>query len=270
MKRKGWEWALTRTPTSRRTQRIARDWTGKKRRGKEGGGWDRAGRDGDRIGEDRIGRERCFRAGRSGLDNSGDEEREKLTMQHEQLTVRIRGLVPQLQKNGQTADPMNEHAKAIKAVTAKKKKTDEDYLEIARLEFLSALYLDEKGHPCWPGECLEGMIRSAAKKERRGNDVLTGIFVDGNFPIIYEGPKDPAKLFADPRFRDMRNCGVNGRTVVRCRPIFRKWELEFVINYDPSVIDRRDLERWLDIGGKFIGLSDFRPKFGRFIVVDLR
>ena len=42
---------------------------------------------------------------------------------------------------------MNKFAKAMKAITSKRKKTDEDYIELARLEFFGGLYADDQGRP---------------------------------------------------------------------------------------------------------------------------
>lgn len=50
-----------------------------------------------------------------------------------------------LMHNGQLADPSNEWARAIKEISGKRAKTAADYEEMARLEWLGSLYLNQHG-----------------------------------------------------------------------------------------------------------------------------
>ena len=72
---------------------------------------------------------------------------------------------------------------------------------MAKLEFLASFYLDANGHPGWPGENIEAMLCSAAKKQREGQSAKMAIFVDGVLPIIYKGPKTPEELWEKDEFR---------------------------------------------------------------------
>ena len=57
------------------------------------------------------------------------------------VQIRFQGVSPLLCHNGQTADPRNAYSKAIKAISGKRKKTDSDYDEMARLEWLVFIVL---------------------------------------------------------------------------------------------------------------------------------
>jgi len=47
--------------------------------------------------------------------------------------------------------------------------------------------------------------------------------------------------------------------------------LEFtIINHDPTIIHRETLQKILIDAGKYYGLGDFRPEFGRFEVARFR
>lgn len=189
-------------------------------------------------------------------------------MAYEILKCKIVGVAPLLMHNSQLADPLNKFTRAIKEICAKgKKKTDTDLEELSRLEFLGGLYLNEKGEPAIPGECIEGMVRDGARKSRKGKDVQCAIISDGVWPLIYDGPKDPAKMFLDSQFRDYRPCGVNKAKVMRMRPRFPSWSLEFDLAYQPEVVSADDVPKWLSDAGQFVGLCDFRPRFGRFEVM---
>jgi hypothetical protein len=192
-------------------------------------------------------------------------------MAYETLTVRIVGVAPILLNNPQKADPFNKFTRAMKEITAKgRKKTDSDLEALAKLEFLGGLYLDSKGQPAVPGESIEGMIRDGAKKSRAGKDAVCGIISDGVWPIEYDGPKDPEKLWLDERFRDYRGCKVGQARVMRMRPRFNEWALTFKVSYQDEVVNRQALEKWLRDAGQLVGLCDFRPRFGRFEVESVK
>jgi len=108
---------------------------------------------------------------------------------HEAIKFRIKGVMPTIMHNGQTSDPLNYYAKEMKKFTSKRKKQDSDHLELAKLEWYAALYVDEQNRPCWPGENLEAMLVAAAKKSRMGPSAKSGIFVDDNAVILHDGPR---------------------------------------------------------------------------------
>lgn len=197
---------------------------------------------------------------------------------YEQISVKIKGITPTCQHNGQLADPLNKWSKAMKAITGKgKKKTDEDIAELSRLEWMGSLYADGvspglviTGQIGWPGDNLEALIRSAAKATKQGKDVQRGILVDGFFPMEYAGPKDIDKLFADERFRMVNGVKVGAARVMRTRPMFPEWSLEFVIDYLPNQLNKADIEGFIEYAGINVALSDRRPKYGRYEVVEFK
>lgn len=187
---------------------------------------------------------------------------------YEPLTVTIEGTTPTLMHNGQLADPLNKWSKAIKVISGKRKKTDSDHEEMARLEFLGGLYLDKNLAPCWPGENIKRMLVDAAKKSKSGPSAKIGLLVQGDFPLIYDGPKDANKLWEDERFRSRVSCKVQTSRVMRTRPIFRDWKLRITVQHDPDIVNRDTVIEWIETAGRQIGLSDWRPDFGSFVLVD--
>jgi len=184
------------------------------------------------------------------------------------LSVHIEGRSPLLMHNGQLADPMNPIVRAIKNLTSKgKKKTDDDLAEIARLEWMGGLYIGDDGGPCVPGEVIEAMLKQAAKKTRQGKDADAAIISDGNWPLIYDGPRDPVALWESRRFYKACSAGIQKARVWRTRPMFVKWALRFDVEFMIDVVNRDDVITWINTAGRLIGLCDWRPKFGRFVVV---
>ena len=53
---------------------------------------------------------------------------------------------------------------------------------------------------------------------------------------------------------------------MRTRPKFNTWAANLVIQYDDAQLNEEDVRELLVIAGESIGVGDWRPKFGRFIV----
>jgi hypothetical protein len=177
------------------------------------------------------------------------------------------------------ASPLDPIAKEMKRVHGKRAKTDADHELLAYLEWLGALYTTESGTfqvsgnevqvdgfgaPCWPGECIEAMLVAAAKKNKLGQQFKAGLICDGNWPLIYDGPKDIGALMHNPDFRDMRMVVISRARVMRTRPIFHRWGLKFAVHYLADVLNESQVLDAVQVAGRLIGLSEYRPKFGRF------
>lgn len=81
----------------------------------------------------------------------------------ETLKFRCVGFAPLLMHNGAMANPLNPRVKEMKAITSLRKKTDENHLELQRLEFAASLYLDAKGRVIIPSSNIEGTLVEGAK-----------------------------------------------------------------------------------------------------------
>lgn len=184
----------------------------------------------------------------------------------ESLKVRLTGVSPLLQHNGQLADPLNPYTKALKAVSSKRSKTDDDHQKIADVEFEGSLYVNDEGKVILPGALLEGALIGAAKKQKLGKVMLSAVVVPEDAPIKYDGPQTVEGLLKDPNFRLVAPVKVQQARVMRTRPQFKDWEVETEILFDPEQINREDLVVIAHRAGDIIGVGDWRPKFGRFSV----
>jgi len=185
---------------------------------------------------------------------------------HKVIKCKISGLTPMLMHNGRLANPIDPIVRAIKEFSGKRNKTDDDHEQISRLEFLGGLYLGEDGAPCVTGESLEGMLVEGAKKAKKGRKLKAAISCGETWPLIYDGPKQPDALWQDKRFVDVRSVGVQRVKVMRTRPIFKSWALKFEVEYLPSVVNPGDVKTALEVAALEVGLSDYRPRFGKFVV----
>lgn len=164
-------------------------------------------------------------------------------------------------------DKFNPLQREIAKLTGKKKKTDDDLLEIKRLEWRMGLYLDEKGIISIPANNIMAIIIEGARKSKLGKQASAGVFESQAFyPLKYDGPADLDLLYKDNRFVDYRPVRNQQNRVMRSRPIFRSWSVDIGLQFDESIIDRDALKLALSVAGEQVGLGDYRPRFGRFHV----
>lgn len=185
------------------------------------------------------------------------------------VTYSIRGVSPLLMHNERLANPFDEVTRSIKAISGKRKKTEDDLMEMARLEHGGGLYHDDETGIYVPGWNIFATIVAAGKLHKLGPTIKRAVFVlDDKVPLQYEGPTSPDGLFSDKRFVDMRGVKVGQSKVNRCRPIFKSWSLKFTATYDENSLQRSELDRCVQDAGSMVGLGEYRPRFGRFEVLN--
>lgn len=182
-----------------------------------------------------------------------------------QAQYKLTSSAPLIMHNGQLADPLNKWAKLMKAITSKRNKTDADHEELARLEFLGGLYLDENG-PVIPAQNIERALVDAAKKRREGPVAKSGMFCDIHARLEYDGPRLADELWGDERFRFASLVKVGTARVLRTRPIFPNWSTVIIVTYDTEQVNLSTINEWVKVGGQLIGLLEWRPKYGRYEV----
>ncbi len=190
----------------------------------------------------------------------------------EEVKFRLEGLGAQLMKNGQMADRFNPFTKKVAEYAKRASKlTEDEVLEKYRYEWEGSLYRNPKtGAVGWPAENVLRCLQGGAKRLKLGRNIERGVVEsEGFFDLTYDGPKDVDGLWEDGRFVDVRNVNANPSaakksTVQRCRPIFPEWSLGVAFIVDTREISVEDLEQCMELAGLYIGLSDYRPRFGRF------
>lgn len=197
------------------------------------------------------------------------------------MKVRIsaKGNTPLLMHNVQLASPMNPYAKKLSAMTKAKtssKRTDQDRIDIAKVEFEGGLYWNEIDGPYIPAKWFSKNLLDAARRGRRGKLVEEGVLPgDGALinPLVYflagtkkPGPRDLDGLWGDgeSEFVNFETVRVGMAKVDRCRPIFKDWAAEIHFEIEDDVLDFATFKDISVIGGR-LGLGDYRSGgYGRF------
>ena len=132
-----------------------------------------------------------------------------------------------------------------------------------KTEAETALYKDKEGNIVVPSFCVLSCLRGSAVnfqvpgkgKKTYKNFVYAGLKMDAeNIPLITEnGWEIDAKTVVVQRSR-----------IVRARPRFDNWALEFTMEIIDPIITPAVLKQIIEDAGKYNGLLDFRPLYGLF------
>ena len=186
----------------------------------------------------------------------------------EYIDVTLTGEAPLLMHSDAGLSPMHPISRKqaeMNSRPVKEKKTTEFVKEMSRLDWELALYFDEKAGPVLPPQMLEAMIRDSAKAEKLGSEVKRSVRVtDFTIPLQYSGPRDKKAMWASERFYDSRGVKIGQSRVLRTRPMFESWSVTFNVEFEPEFMPAETLKRVIEVGGRRVGLGDYRPRFGRF------
>lgn len=182
------------------------------------------------------------------------------------IQIDIIGTSPLLMHNPRMVDPEFDLNRQIKAITGKRKKTDEDFKQIEKLEWYGGLY-ENDGVIVQPVAKVRKCLINTAKIMKLGKGIERTLVLDGlTVPLEYEGPKDIDAVFALPRFHSRLSVGVSGKRVMRVRPSFFPWAMSVngVFVTDAGV-NLDDLQRIVELSGTVEGIGDNRVNgYGRF------
>lgn len=194
-------------------------------------------------------------------------------MAAKEIMFHLEGVAPLVMHNIQLANPLNQWSKKLKEISGKRKKTDDDHAEMSKIEWYGGLYVGKnaagKQVPIIPSEVLLGSFINGGKQSRKGKEFKSGFDVPMDSELIYDGPKDIDKLWADGRFTDVRGVRVQNARIMRTRPIFMKWSADVLVLYRPDVLDEEHVIKAVDDAGSLIGVGDYRPRYGRFIATKI-
>lgn len=183
------------------------------------------------------------------------------------ITLKIAGASPLLMHADTLANPLRAATKLHKALTSKRKKTDEDHEAIARSEFISGCYWNEQDGFHVPGQNFDAAFLAGAKLSKLGTHWKRGaVVVTDQAKLLFDGPSTPDALWEDSRFIDCRGVKVGQSKIMRYRPIFLEWATVLDVAINEDVLDLREAQKAIEDAGQLIGVCEHRPRFGRFEV----
>jgi len=183
------------------------------------------------------------------------------------IRVRLNGRSPLVMHNNRCVNPRDPIKKAISAITSKgKRKTEADLDELERLEFVAGLYYDEKMGPYIPSQNIRKMLIEGARKVKLGKQFESGVFITDDVPVQYDGPRDFEDMWKlRDKFAWTTVVGNQKASILRTRPRFKQWSVEFSVILEESLVSVDDLKTALKHAEIAVGLCDGRSVgCGRF------
>lgn len=207
------------------------------------------------------------------------------------LTVRIKGTRDMLLHSSAGMNPRNPILQAIKPLQGRrgKSKTEIVVESIEKADWLGSGIWNEEGKswlegeefkfegykdPVLPCEYLCRATQVAATSTRSGTKVKQALSegLSGDATLVYEGPTNAEEMWNDYqcRFIDCRSVVVNRARIMRNRlRIPAGWEATLDLTLDTSILDIEELKTYITDAGRRVGVGDYRPKFGRFQLLDI-
>lgn len=129
------------------------------------------------------------------------------------------------------------------------------------------VYRDEKGYLCLPGEYIrQSVIHSAKFRQdpRSSRKSAMDLYKAGIISLTNLSSLN----IKDWDYEDKRRVCIQRAAISRTRPAIKAgWQakFDFMINI-PEYITKNDFLDVLANSGRLVGIGDFRPTFGRFII----
>jgi len=132
----------------------------------------------------------------------------------------------------------------------------------------AALYKDDRGGIYQPASHIEGALANAGRSfkitGKRG--ATYGKLVGSTVEVWPDAIPHKQTAYEI----DSRPVVVQRARVIRYRPRFDEWELDFTIRLLDEQLAMKTIKEILDHAGLYVGIGDFRPqrggKFGKFMV----
>jgi hypothetical protein len=200
-------------------------------------------------------------------------------MKDTNYTVTIEGIRPLLQHNGRLCNPLDEHTKKLKAASKQRNKSDDDHMHTARVEFEGSMYFDPKIGPFIPTDNLQAMVERGATRRKLGKIFKAHVGIDmplsgaQGFAIAYKGPRTVDGLWADKDggYVFMKGARVGTSRVMRTRVRFAAgWKCTFGVEVLDDGVSAEQLEQAIADAGIYEGIGDWRPRYGRFTVSEIK
>lgn len=138
---------------------------------------------------------------------------------------------------------------------------------MARIEWMASLYYTPQNGYFMKAECFEGALYEAAKAKKLGKVFREAVRAVENPAFRFKHEKlVPEKLFLREEYKDFRTVKNRSQRIVRCWPIFRQWSCRVEVRYDRTRLNERQVVDAMNYAGMYIGLCDYRPRYGRFAV----
>lgn len=188
----------------------------------------------------------------------------------------IEGVAPLIMHSCAGMDEDNPFAKEKAEIIRKKgsNQTSADKVRLKEIDTALGLWINENGEVEIPTLVVRAMLENGAMKVRQGPLVREGIIVTKTaFHYDKALGKTPDELAKNKEVQFTVPVVIGKNRILRSRAIFKQWKLEFTVDAEDDIVDISQLQQWLEIAGRRVGIGDWRPAkagyYGRFKLTSL-
>ena len=189
------------------------------------------------------------------------------------IKFRMTGTCPLMLNNPQTVNPMNEYSKALKELTSKRTKTDDDQNEIFHLKFLASCYYNNKGQYFLPANMISKSFEAGAKENKLGKKFQQSVFVFNDAVLKFDANGcTPEELWENhsETYVDIRPVGIMKAKVVTARMIIPEWSLEGELHFDETQLNKSEVWLAMQNAGLRYGIGTYRQCYGRYKIEEIK
>ena len=169
--------------------------------------------------------------------------------------IEIRGICPLLMHKFSEDDLIKPSKR-----TKDKQLSESEKIDLAK----QFLYTDSRGKLVQPSSHIEGtMIKAASQFTFKGKKTYKELVKGGVFAFPELIPHKIPKWVVDARA--IVNPNTRGRSMCY-RPRLDDWKLAFTLEVNDARADKNVIRQILEHAGAYIGIGNYRPRFGRFEV----
>ena len=182
------------------------------------------------------------------------------------ISFKISGTSPLIQANPQTVNPFNKYTKELSTLTSKRKKTEDDLMEISHIKFIASLYYDKDKGYLIPASHFWKSIVEASRENKLGKKFERSFIINCDCQIDFPDKEcSPEELYSKEEYVDVREVGIKGAKITTTRVIFQKWSTIVDCIYDETQLDEHDIINAMGIAGMRYGVGTYRKgMYGRF------
>ena len=153
-------------------------------------------------------------------------------------------------------------------------RTAADKVRLKEIDTLLGFWIGENGEIEIPTAAIRRVLEDSAKKLKQGPQVREGLIVTKTtFHYDKSLGETLEELSKNKEVQLTTPAVINRSRVLITRPHFKEWTCDIEIDAEDDLVDISQLRHWFEIGGRRLGLGDWRPQksghFGRFQLIKL-
>ena len=194
-----------------------------------------------------------------------------------EYTAKIKGLTTIIMHSCAAMDESNSLVEEKAEIMRKKgsNRTSADKVRLKEIDTLLGFWIGENGEIEIPTSAIRRCLEDSAKKLKQGGQVREGLIVTKTTFHYDKSLGETLDDLSKNKEVQLTTPAVIGKSrILITRPHFKEWSCNIEIDAEEDLVDISQLKHWFEIGGRRVGLGDWRPQksglYGRYRLTELK